>query len=593
MVGITSLGDARKIWNSISQRSITSADALNPAIGLVGSFTLEPIVPFLGAELFNLTGHGYRIAIAPFDQVFQTCIDWKKSFPEEPDLTCLCFIWRVEDLARLAIQGLARNQSDATADAIGMIRELLESFKRLRVTFSGTLIFSLPPFPHFSDHDIHSIQSQTTVGRLHRTIVDLCVAELAELEDVLLLDLDGLQRFCGISNVQDNRKWYLYRQPFREEFCSVIGKRIGALIASEKKARKKCLIVDCDNTLWGGILGEDGIGGIALGDSFPGSAFRDFQSQLVSLHAQGVMIALCSKNEEADVWQVFQEHAGMAITRNQIVAHRINWSDKAANIESIADELNISLDSIVFIDDSSYELECVELAFPMVTCIQVPTDVAFLPSLLGSKRFFDQKKVGREDASRTNMMAQERERREFSRSVKMEEFLRSLNLSVEVGELSGEQVSRVAQLVNKTNQFNLTNVRRSEKEVAALITSPEWHVIVASAADRFGEYGLIGVAVLHAVERGVEVDTLVLSCRALGRGVEDVILAAIFEEAQCCGKEFVRGRFIFTERNRCASSFYHDRGFVSSGDGCWYRQVFDGFSWPSHIRRKLAQTASI
>ncbi len=180
----------------------------------------------------------------------------------------------------------------------------------------------------------------------------------------------------------DARKWYLYRQPFTEEFWHEVAEDLCTTLKRQRSAAKKCLVVDCDNTLWGGIIGEDGLEGIALGEDFPGSAFRDFQQQLLTLRSKGVMLAICSKNNEQDVWDVFDRHDGMVLKREHFVAHRINWHDKAANIESIAKELNIGLDSIVFVDDSPIEIDFVRNTLPMVHCIQVPSDVARFPNEL-------------------------------------------------------------------------------------------------------------------------------------------------------------------------------------------------------------------
>ncbi len=228
------------------------------------------------------------------------------------------------------------------------INELADAVAALRKSFPGNIICSVPPFPHSPDHDIRSLSSVSTVGVLHQKVAETWTARIRAIDNIGLLDLDGLQRYFGVEASMDWRKWYLYRQPYSEAFWDAIGESAAALIRSQSTASKKCVVVDCDNTLWGGIIGEDGLAGIALGEDHPGSVFRDFQHQLLTLRSQGVMIALCSKNNEADVWEVFDKHDGMVLKRDDVVAARINWNDKPSNIASLAEELNIGARQLRF-----------------------------------------------------------------------------------------------------------------------------------------------------------------------------------------------------------------------------------------------------
>ncbi|MGO4838215.1 HAD-IIIC family phosphatase, partial [Rhizobiaceae sp. 2RAB30] len=224
----------------------------------------------------------------------------------------------------------------------------------------------------------------------------------------------------------------LYRQPYTEAFWDRIADSCATLIRSRSMAAKKCVVVDCDNTLWGGVIGEDGLAGVRLSDDFPGSVFRDFQHQLVTLRSRGVMVALCSKNNEQDVWEVFDRHDGMVLRRDDIVAHRINWQDKPTNIASLAEELNIGLDSLVFVDDSAMEIGHVEEALPMVTCIRVPEELTSFPTEFATFRGFDSETVSAEDRGRSDMMLQERRRRDLGGTLTPEEFRRQLELQVDL-----------------------------------------------------------------------------------------------------------------------------------------------------------------
>jgi FkbH-like protein len=402
---------------------------------------------------------------------------------------------------------------------------------------------------------------------------------------VLTLDLDSLQRYFGIERSLDERKWYLYRQPYTEMFWNELAQQLANIFVRQKVASKKCIIVDCDNTLWGGIVGEDGLEGIALGEDFPGSVFRDFQHQLLTLRSQGVMVALCSKNNEADVWEVFDRHDGMLLERDHVVSHRINWNDKASNICSIAEELNIGLDSLVFVDDSPFEIGHIREVLPMVTCLQVPIDVAKFPQTIGSFRLFDQEHISEEDRVRSEMMIRERERRDLSVEMNPDEFRKALGLIVEIFECRPEHVMRVTQLINKTNQFNLTTRRKTAAEVVALCGDASWDVLAIRVADRFGDYGLVGVVLLHRIRKTVAIETLLMSCRVLGRGVEEAIFAKIAEIARTAGAHEIIGEYIPTKKNAMVSELYKTHHYISeSGGGRWISRDFSVFVWPEHIQ---------
>jgi FkbH-like protein len=306
---------------------------------------------------------------------------------------------------------------------------------------------------------------------------------------------------------------------------------------------------------------------------------------LLTLRSKGVMLAICSKNNEADVWEVFERHDGMVLKREDLVAHRINWLDKPANIESIAKELNIGLDSLVFIDDSPMEIEFVRGILPMVTCIQVPSDVARLPNSFNSFRLFDRERVSEEDRSRSDMMLQERERQALGAALPAEEFTKALQLAVDVFEVKNEHVTRVAQLINKTNQFNLTTRRRTAGEVANLCTDPTVRVLAWRVADRFGDYGLVGVLVLRRAGDVIDLDTFLMSCRVLGRGVERAVVAAVADYARLEGASRIRGEYIPSNKNALVANLYADYGFSAVGGGHWETVDLTQYGWPSHISR--------
>jgi FkbH-like protein len=380
-------------------------------------------------------------------------------------------------------------------------------------------------------------------------------------------------------------KWALYHQPYSSQFWIEIGEASSAVIASGYRPTPKCVVLDCDNTLWGGIIGEDGLGGIELNDTFPGSAFRVFQKRLVQLRAAGIMLAIASKNDISIVEEVFASHGEMILGKDDISCWKVNWLPKSENIREIASELNIGLDSLVFVDDSSFELAEVEMALPEVSLLQVPDELSELPSVIADSGLFRHISVSDEDRERTQMMLAESSRKKVQSTLSGEAFLQSLELEVEVFSLREEHIARVAQLTNKTNQFNLTTVRRSESEIAALMESEVFEVRAVRVADRFGDYGVVGVAVIERMKDGWLIDSFLLSCRVLGRGVESAFLSALVEEAKSDGIELVEGRYNPTVKNGQVATFYQDHGFLIK-DGVFENLYSGELTVPTHVALK-------
>jgi len=389
------------------------------------------------------------------------------------------------------------------------------------------------------------------------------------------IDLDGLQRYYGIAHVYDDRKWYLYKQPFKEGFLFLLAEELGRLLAIGRGNGKKCIVLDCDNTLWGGIVGEDGLVGIEIGDEFPGSAFCDFQRQLLRLQRKGIYLALASKNNESDVWEVFEHHDAMILKREHIAISQIHWHSKTDSLIEIARVLNIGLDSFVFIDDSRFEIEQVQQSLPQVTCLQVPTESAYLPGMLRDCHLFDQLETTIEDRERTSMVLQEKQRQVFQKSLSNDEFIASLHLEIDVFKACPVHIARITQLINKTNQFNLSTRRRSFEEVVALTKADDYDIFALRVKDRFGEYGLVGVAIVQAKNQVWVLDTFLLSCRVLGRQVETAFLAFIVEAAKLKNITTMRGIYVPTPKNMPIADFLPQQGFKEISSGEWEVSLVD------------------
>lgn len=337
-----------------------------------------------------------------------------------------------------------------------------------------------------------------------------------------LMDWDRLAHRIGETGAMDYRYWYMSKAPFKRPFLDALARELVKVVLTLNGRGKKCLVLDCDNTLWGGVIGEDGIEGIQLdGHDYPGRVYYDFQKNVLQLAERGVLIALCSKNNEQDVLEVLDNHPWSLLKRTHLSASRINWNDKAANLAGLAKELNLGLDAFVFVDDNPRELELLRQVLPQVTTLQVPDRLYEYPALLLRDGLFDTLIISKEDRIRASLYQTEAQRRtERNQHANLEDYLASLGQVAAIHAATDGEARRVAQLTQKTNQFNLTTRRYSDHEIANFRASPDARVYTLSAHDRFGSLGLTGVFIAQRRQDTAVVDSLLMSCRALGRQLE-------------------------------------------------------------------------
>lgn len=328
--------------------------------------------------------------------------------------------------------------------------------------------------------------------------------------------------------------------------------------------RKKCLVLDCDNTLWGGILGEDGIEGIQIGETYPGLAFRDFQAAILEAANYGVILAVCSKNSEEDVLEVFEKHPNQLLKQKHISAYRINWNDKATNIQELAVELNIGLDSMVFIDDNPAERARVQQMLPEVEVPEFPDKPYLLSSFFKTvyEKYFQVYQLTTEDKSKTHQYTANAERNVFKKNfTDVDVYLESLEMELKVYFADKFTIARIAQMTQKTNQFNLTTRRYSESELKELIENDNL-VLCLNVKDKFGDNG-ITVAAILILDRGEAViENFLLSCRILGRGIETAFVDYILNYLKQKGITNVFSRYVPTKKNKQTENFYEKNGFV-------------------------------
>ncbi|MBL8743764.1 MAG: HAD-IIIC family phosphatase, partial [Myxococcales bacterium] len=391
------------------------------------------------------------------------------------------------------------------------------------------------------------------------------IVRLAESSPRLgLCDVARIAACLGDDASIDRRFWTLFEAPFSQALCSKVAASLTATLAESAGLAKKVIVVDADNTLWRGVVGEDGVAGIAMAATDPaGRPFQAFQRQLGELRKAGVILAMASKNERADVHGVFETRPEMALRRADFAAERIDWNDKAENIESIAKELGLGLDSFVFIDDSDVECARVREALPMVDVLQVPPRAHDLPFLLGRYLGFAERATSEDRARAADYAAEKSRRDEAGKHADLASFVASLEVVVAVASVDTSGAARAAQLCQRTNQFNLTTRRYDVADIEKAIDDREALVLSADVADRFGAQGVTGLAIVRAHEGRVAIDSFMLSCRVLGRRIELAFLAEVVDRARArFGNVAIIGEHRPTAKNGQTRTFFESAGFA-------------------------------
>jgi FkbH-like protein len=526
-----------------------------------------------------VAGDAAVVVEADFNQVHQTLLDPAAALGEVPDR--LVVLWRVEDVLTQPLVDWIVARSDP-AQLVDDVRQLGELVRQAAST-GVPVVVTTPPVPVLPWLDPLDTRTSVRLTALHGRLVEAFFDGLGDAP-VTLVDLDALVRTHGVAQAYDTRNNLMYRQPFSSRFAKAFGALLGEALNGLVTPVPKVIAVDADNTLWGGIVGEDGAAGIVVGDSFPGNAFHAFQHGLAYQVANGALLVLVSKNNDADVAEVFETRKGdLVLAAKHFASMRVDWNNKADNLLAIADELNLGVDSFVFLDDNDLELEEVRQRLPGVTVLKVsdePSEIAELTAALPGFRFA---KVSEEDRQRTTMMQVEAGRKAAAGAARsQEEFLATLELTVRVFTPTPAHVARVTQLVNKTNQFNLTTIRRGEAEVSALLASPDHRVYAAEVSDRFGGYGLVAVAIVAADGTAWDIDTFLMSCRVLRRGVEQAVLQCIADDAVAAGATTLTGTYLPTPKNGQVATFYPDLGFAEVGEGR-YEATLPVALMPDHV----------
>lgn len=545
-----------------------SEPALPLRLAVLRTYTTELLRPYWQFEA-QLQGFDLQLYEAPYGALLQEAAADSGLAAHGADLVYVFLRW--EDLGPrlgLPVTGLAEAEREAVVEgAEARVRGLIDG---LRAVCGATIVVTLLPRmwgPELGIFEAMDAHSETTL----RWRIKQAIARSAEvIPSALFSDLDEVAAEVGRMRMFDQRMWVTARFPFTTDGAQAVVRHLMAYAVVQRLPKAKCIVLDADNTLWGGIVGEDGPSGIALGPDYPGSVYMTFQRRLLELQQRGLLLALCSKNNPQDVAEVLQHHPHQLLREEHFAAMRVNWEPKPDNVRALAQELNLGLESFVFVDDSAHECMAMRQQLPQVSVVQVPplSDPLDLPYCLDGVARLQITSRTSEDRARTQMYAQERQRRQTAEAFRNhEEYLASLEMVMHVGFDDERHTARIAQLTQKTNQFNLTTRRYSEAEVSAFMRDPDWLVAHFSLADVFGNSGIVGVAIVRGVSaKTAEIDTFLMSCRVIGRYAEQAFAHHVLQRLASAGVERVVARYAPTPKNEMVRPFWTSLGLTLTED---------------------------
>jgi FkbH-like protein len=559
-------------------------------VALLSSFSIEFIKKSLTVLSF-LNGIDIEIYLAGFGQ-FQQEIRNPRSglYAFSPDAVILSVEgsdW-LPEIYRDYLDGLAGGFD-------GVLFRFGEEFKSLvkafRETSKATLLVNNIAPPIWRQLGILDGQAGTgqvqLVHRINESLASIC----QQNSGTLVVDYAGLVSHIGAQRWYDERMSHYAKAPIAMDMLPQLAGEYVKFFRGLTGQTKKCLVLDLDNTLWGGVLGEEGAAGVQLGSIYPGSAYVAFQREILNLYKRGVLLAIASKNNAADVEEVFANHSSMLLKKEHFASLQIHWRQKTESLREIARRLNIGLEHMVFVDDNPAECAEVARVLPMVTTIQLPRQPEHFVRALLEEGLFDSSTFSLEDRRRGELYRHREEAeqlRESSRSV--EDFYRSLEMEIAFAPVDKATLARSAQLTQKTNQFNVTTIRFSESEIAERWKNPDWLLTTVTVRDRFGDNGIVGLVMACFDSDRLDIETFLLSCRVIGRGVETAMLAYLCQQSMNRGACLLQGRIVPTAKNVPVRGLFSGNTFQKisekeTGESAWTLNLKkDPIAWPDWIK---------
>ncbi|MBK7906347.1 MAG: HAD family hydrolase [Gemmatimonadetes bacterium] len=564
-------------------------------VAVLGTCNLDFCRPYLIVEGARI-GLAIRPEFGAFGQVEQVIADPGSSLYASP-LDGLLVVMRPEDVSPDAMARPFAAGRPGLASLLTELRQrIVRSVTQFREHSSAPILvanFADPTLLPFGPFDANVPFSVThALAEANAALV----GDLAAFPNVAIFDLAGLVRRVGTANWSDPRLWALARVPVAAAHQPALAAQVVRSLRALRVPPAKCLVLDLDNTLWGGVIGDDGMTGIQLGEDYPGNVFKEFQRRILALLDRGILLAVVSKNDAPVAEEVFLRHPDMLIKWSDIAASRIDWSPKSQHLRAIARELNIGADALVFFDDNPVERAEVRLNAPEVQVVEVPTDPLQYASALDRIPWFDQTSLSDEDRKRTALYRDQKARTEGAEQFgNIDDFLASLEMTAEVGRWSDTTAARIAQLIGKTNQFNLTTRRHTAADLERIAADPRSCIAWIRVADRFGDQGLVGVGIIRAEGESARLDSLLMSCRVMNRRVEHALFAYLAEQARRLGCRHIAGEYLPTAKNGMVAQLLPSLGFSPTADEpVQYALRLDErtLPWPDVLRRVDADTGT-
>jgi FkbH-like protein len=540
----------------------TAVERVALRVGCVSSFTFEPIAPALRLQALRAS-LGCDVYVGPFGQFEQELINPSSGLAAfNADVVFVAV--RLQDVCPAiyeAFNSLTAEAATALVDGwIARLQAALTTFRQRSKAHVLIQNYDRPPTPALGLAEQSATLSQGAVIRhANAALADLAAA----LDNVRVMDYDALVARHGRLHWQDPRTALYARIPVAPaNYWPLAGFYVRHLRPLYGLS-KKVLVLDADNTLWGGVVGDVGLDGIALGHDYPGNAFVTLQKRVLDLYNRGVVLAIASKNQPGSVEEVLEKHPHMVLRAEHFAAMRIDWEPKPDNLRRIAADLNLGLDSFVFVDDSPVECELMRTALPEVLTVFLPDDPAHYAGIIESLDCFDQWRISEEDRSRGKLYKAEAGRRELqAAALDMPTFYRRLQMKVTLFVDHLPHVARAAQMTVRTNQFNMHTIRYSEDDIRRFMAAEDGNVFTLALEDRFGDNGVVGLAVVQQDPAEWLLHLFLMSCRVLGRTVEHAFVTWIAERARAAGAARLVAEFVPTAKNRPFAAFYRDCGFV-------------------------------
>lgn len=539
-----------------AQRDQKDLSPLSPLkLAVVSNATIEFAVDHFPAAAAR---HGVALEIveAEYDVVMQEALDPGSTInTSHADVVLLAIDHRWLGLTALGV-------ADPTPQVEGALARLLEA-ARLFKSHGAVPILPLLPTPAeplFGSFDRRAPGSLASkIGRVNQAVLDF-----AQSEGAYVFDVDAIARSVGTAEWFDPIAWNVQKQPFDPVFNALYADRLGSLLGAIRGKARKCLVLDLDNTLWGGAIGDEGLGGIVLGNgSAVGEAFLSVQLAAKALNERGVILAVSSKNNDDIARSAFREHTEMILKESDIAVFQANWTDKASNLEAIASTLSIGVDSLVLLDDNPAERAQTRAALPMVAVPELPNDPAYFAQTLLAAGYFEAVVFSDDDVIRAASYAENAQRAEvMAKSRDLGDYLASLEMTLTCGPVDASNRARVAQLTNKSNQFNLLTRRLTESEFEALEADPSVVTLQAKLTDRFGDMGLISVVTCAIDGSQATVTDWLMSCRVLGRKVEEAIYDTLVTTLARRGVQKLHASYLPTKKNNMVSEHFDRLGMT-------------------------------